>query len=168
MTDARNDAVLEKSIDALQAGSGVVFRHYHMTEAARHSRFDEIKTLCNQKSHILLLADDSATALKWGADGFHGHRGEAVPEMMHSAPVHNESEMRAANDSNVDLYFLSPVRPTRSHPGEPFLERTQVEKLIELSNGPVIVMGGMNADYFPEFAKLGAYGWAAIDALSIS
>ena len=74
MTDARNDQCLESVIFRLPAGSGIIFRHYHLGDNARRERFMAIRRLARKKRHLLLLADRAARARDWGADGIHGRQ----------------------------------------------------------------------------------------------
>jgi len=82
-----------------------------------------------------------------------------------SVSVHNTGAMIAARRAGVDVIFLSPVFPTRSHPGAPTLGPMRFATLARLARCPVIALGGMNAARFRRLKPLGAYGWAAIDAL---
>ncbi|MEW4468563.1 thiamine phosphate synthase [Parasphingorhabdus sp. JC815] len=172
MTDARNDAMLEKSIKALPRGSGIVFRHYHLSPDNRHKRFAEVRRWAKRGGHILLLAGPPSTARLWGADGVHGRQWKKhqTAGMIHSAPVHDRNEISLANHHGADLFFLSPVFSTRSHPGQRPLSQMQLRRLVTLCailhRKPVILLGGMNARRFQQLAGLGAYGWAAIDGLS--
>lgn len=168
MTDARNDAVLEKSIAALPRGCGIIFRHYHLTSEKRHDRFKAIKACAKRADHILLLAGSPSLARQWGADGVHGRewKRHQTAGLLHSAPVHNAREISLANHHGADLLFLSPVFATRSHPGQKPLNRIQLQRLITLARKPVILLGGMDAQRFQNCQDLGVHGWAAIDGLS--
>lgn len=173
MTDARNDAGLEKSIKALPRGSGIVFRHYHLPPDQRRERFEAVKDGARRGGHILLLADTPLAARRWGADGVYGWRGEGRryrhhgATMLHAAPVHNLREIAMATHYGSYLFFLSPAFATRSHPGQRPLNRVQLRRLVALCRKPVILLGGMDAERYRQLADLGAYGWAAIDGLSV-
>ncbi|WP_229954922.1 thiamine phosphate synthase [Parasphingorhabdus litoris] len=169
MTDKRNEAVLEQSIASLPRGSGIIFRHYHLEEGARHARFQTVRNCARRGDHILILAGPPELAHRWGADGVHGRQWKRhrTAGLLHSAPVHNPREIMAAKRAGADLLFLSPAFATRSHPGQKPLGRFQIQHLISLCNRPVILLGGMNAQRFQQQAHLGAHGWAAIDALSM-
>ncbi len=168
MTDRRNDAVLEESVKGLPRGSGIIFRHYHLKEAARRNRFLSIKALAKRSDHILLLAGSPRLARQWGADGVHGRHWKRYQTagLLHSAPVHNPKEIRAANHNGADLLILSPVFATRSHPGQRPVSPLQLKRLVALCKKPVILLGGMDAQRFAQRNHLGAHGWAAIDGLS--
>ncbi len=168
MTDFRNDAVLEESISNLPRGSGIIFRHYHLDGDSRYQRFKAVQACARRKDHLLMLAGPPRLARLWGADGVHGRQWQRhqTAGLLHSAPVHNISEIRVAQHAGADLLFLSPVFATRSHPGQKPLGHMQAKKLISLCQIPVILLGGMNAQRFQQREHLGALGWAAIDGLS--
>lgn len=168
MTDRRNDAVLEESVKGLPRGSGIIFRHYHLDSDARRNRFLSIKALAKRGDHLLLLAGSPKLARQWGADGVHGRQWKRHQTigLLHSAPVHDPKEIKAANHNGADLLFLSPAFATRSHPGQMPLSQLQLKRLIALSGKPVILLGGMNSHRFRQRGHLGAHGWAAIDGLS--
>ncbi len=79
-----------------------------------------------------------------------------------TASVHNYRELIAAHRAGVDLIFLSPVFPTRSHPGGPTLGRRRFAELALRARVPVIALGGITAHRARSLK--GAYGWAGIDA----
>jgi thiamine-phosphate pyrophosphorylase len=163
ISDARNDAVLEQALRKLPRGSGLVFRHYHLDEAARRERFSALLALCRSLGHVAVLSGDARLARAWDADGIYGALDPLDPAtgLLRLATAHDAQEIAAANDAGVDGLFLSPVFPTRSHPGAPHLGVDRFRKLAALSNGPVIALGGMNPE---RAAELGWPRWAAIDA----
>lgn|SRR5690606_30113003 len=165
LSDARNDAKLEDALARLPAGSGFVFRHYHLPEAERRSRFEQLARLCRQASHLVVVSGDPATARAWGADGAYG-RPERLDDragLLRLATVHDAREIERADEDGVDAMFLSPVFPTRSHPGAECLGKAKFLALAALAKAPVIALGGMTAKRAEE---LGWPRWAAIDGLS--
>jgi thiamine-phosphate pyrophosphorylase len=80
-----------------------------------------------------------------------------------SLSVHDEREALAAREAEADLVFVSPVYPTRSHPGAPALEPERASQLATIAGCPAIALGGMS---FGKFWELGPafHGWAGIDA----
>lgn len=168
MTDERNDLLLENTVRKLPRHSGIIFRHYHLQESDRAARFAVLKTIARKYNHLVLLADHPLLARKWGADGVHGRHWKRRETMglLHSAPVHNEQEIRQARHNGADIFFLSPVFKTRSHPEAKPLRTFQLRRLSRLCGKPVILLGGMNRKHFNCHRHLNAHGWAAIDALS--
>lgn len=159
MTDERQGEDLLAAVERLPRGAGIVFRHYSLPERERRSVFDQVKAAARRRGLKLLLAGPAAEARAWGADGSHGSgRGGG----FRSAPVHNLREIRAAERAGAGLLFLSPVFPTRSHPGARPLGPSRFTLLARRTRLPVIALGGLDAQRAR--ALRGAYGWAAVDA----
>jgi thiamine-phosphate pyrophosphorylase len=72
--------------------------------------------------------------------------------------------VRRAEAEGADLLFVSPVYPTRSHPGGKTLGPRRFAQLAEQARRPVIALGGVTRANAPKLMRLGAYGWAGIDA----
>lgn len=159
VSDARNDAVLEQALRRLPRGSGLIFRHYHLPPAQRRSRFSALRRIARSRGHLTFLSADARTARAWGADGAYGPAallasGPALPRLV---TAHSLRELRAPR---ADAFVLSPVFPTRSHPGAKTLGALRFRLLAR--QAPVIALGGMTVR---RAAALGA-PWAAIDGLS--
>jgi thiamine-phosphate pyrophosphorylase len=167
-TDERNDALLEHAIQRLPRCSGIVFRHYHLQEASRRTRFEAVKKLAERRGHILFLAGSPALAKRWRANGVHGRlrRRSNMGRLLLSAPVHDAREIQQANRSGTDVFFLSPVFSTRSHPSQHPLNHAQVRRLAALCNGAVVFLGGMDQHRYRARKNHLTHGWAAIDAFS--
>lgn len=167
LSDQRNDARLEDALNRLPRGSGFVFRHYHLTADARRERFDALAELCRAQGHLLILAGDAGTAQAWCADGIYGNPAtlEKHDGLLLLATAHDANEIDLANRTGADAVFLSPVFPTRSHPGGPCLGKAGFLLLAAHAQCPVIALGGMTAE---RAAELGWERWAAIDGLSSS
>ncbi len=164
ISDERNDAVLEEAISRLPRSSGFVYRHYHLPHNERAARFSKLLPLLRAAEHLAIVADGSRTAQAWGADGIYGGPDAIAPaELLWIATAHNKAELDEANEYGATAVMLSPVFPTRSHPGGEVLGAEKFHRLASLSKVPVIALGGMN----PERAKqLQWPHWAAIDGLS--
>ena len=152
ISDARNDAALEHALVRLPRGSGFIFRHYHLSEGARRARFDALARIARARGHVVALAGSRALARRWGADLAYGADG-------HLVPVHSLREIGRATQAAALL--LSPVFPTRSHPGSKALGPLRFRLLAARAQVPVIALGGMS----PRTARrLGWPCWAGIDA----
>ena len=145
ISDARNDAGLEAALTRLPRGSGFIYRHYHLEPPE--------------------LADSALTATEWGAGGVYGAPRSLWPRRRHLrlATVHSLSEIGAANLLGADGLLLSPVFPTRSHPGGKSLGPLRFRLLARRAKAPVIALGGMDRR---KAKRLGWKRWAAIDGLS--
>ncbi len=164
LSDARNDAALERSLAALPPGSGFVFRHYHLGEGERRTRFVALAALARARGHLVLLSGDPARAQEWGADGVYGSPERiAGASTLAVATAHDEAEIAAAASAGAQAVMLSPVFATRSHPAGEALGPTRFHALARLSSLPVIALGGMDA---ARARELGWPRWAAIDGLT--
>lgn len=164
MTDARFGDDLLPAIQRLPSRSGVVFRHYHLDTQQRRELFAQVLRMCRRRGHIALLAGDERTALHWHADGFH-HRSRGQTKLLHSAPVHNPSEIERIQTSQPDLLFLSPLFATTSHPGARPLGPLKFQQLAKLAGHKnVIALGGMTRQNAKMLNPRLIHGWAAIDA----
>ena len=164
MTDERQGEALWTALDRLPRGSGVVFRHYTLPCAERRALFRRVHNMCARRRLMLVLAGDPVCARAWGARGWHGLGAQKV-DLLRTVPAHNLPEIREAERAGAALAFLSPVFPTRSHPGARTLGRVRFGLIARESRLPIIALGGINeqrARHIP-----GAYGWAAIDAWSL-
>jgi thiamine-phosphate pyrophosphorylase len=156
ITDERQGEALWEALERLPRRSGVVFRHYGLAAAARRALFARVTEVARRRA-LLVVAAGAPLA---GAGGTHGRRGPGV----RTASAHDLRELRAAERAGADLVFLSPVFPTRSHPGGVTLGARGFERLARRARVPVVALGGMDAGK----ARMlrGAYGWAGIDALT--
>lgn len=167
ISDARNDAVLERAIRRLPLGSGLVFRHYHLEPKARRARFDRLAKLVRARGGMIVLAGDMRTAKRWRADGCYGAPvGGADGTLIRLLTVHDMRELARAHRACGDVQVLiSPVFSTRTHPGGGALGVARFSSLARLSRLPVIALGGMTAARYRRIASA-VTGWAAIDGLS--
>ena len=164
MTDERLGGDLLPAIQRLPARSGVIFRHYHLEAAARKFLFGQVRRICRRRGHVLLLAGDERTAMRWHADGFH-QRSERASQLLHSAPVHDAVEIAIVKAAKPDLVFLSPVFATNSHPGARPLGPLSFNRLAKLASpSRIIALGGMNRRNAQMLCPQLIHGWAAIDA----
>ncbi|HEX4874657.1 MAG TPA: thiamine phosphate synthase, partial [Sphingorhabdus sp.] len=164
MTDPRLGDRLLSAIRKLPAGSGVIFRHYELDMGERHRLFAAVRKICVRRGHKLILAGTKSEALRWHADGFHQRTGHH-PLMLHSAPVHNLREIRQAHRWGAQILVLSPLRQTRSHPGQRPLGPIRFGQLARCCQpSKVIALGGMNRAQAAKWPRTLVHGWAAIDA----
>ena len=171
LSDARNDAVLERALADLPKGSGFVFRHHHLPDEAWVKRLKELLKLAETKGFWTLVPARRVICAQMHLDGAQGglagiYGSPDTPEtdqLPLFATVHDEAEILAANAVGAKAVFLSPVFPTRSHPGALSLGPERFRELAAKADMPVIALGGMTA------AKAGEIGWprwAAIGGLS--
>lgn len=166
ISDKRNDAGLERALARLPRGSGFIYRHYHLPGADRLARFRTLRRIAKARGHVVILADSALTAREWGADGIYGAPRSLVPRrhgLIHLAAAHSLGELGLAARLGTDAALLSPVFPTRSHPGGAVLGGVRFRLLARQTRLPVIALGGMSAH---RASALEWPRWAAIDGLS--
>lgn len=163
ISDARNDAALEKVLARMPRGSGLIFRHYHLPGPERRARFRKLARLARLRGHSVVLSGTARQARKWRADGAYGSpqllaRG---PRLLRLTTVHSLRELRRAG--RADAVLISPLYPTRSHPGETVLGPVRALLMARHARQPVVALGGMTV---AKARRLPLFGWAAIDGLS--
>ncbi|WP_088181684.1 thiamine phosphate synthase [Sphingobium sp. Z007] len=168
MTDERvNDAALLAAAARLPKGrGGIVFRHYRTDEKARRALFMALRAIAWRRRLVLLLAGSARDAAAWRADGAHGRdvRRTARP-LLRSQAVHDVREAMTAR--GADFCFVSPLFPTRSHPGAGALGPVRFAALARQVDAPVMALGGVRRTHRPMLRRIGADGWAAIDGLTL-
>lgn len=183
ISDARNDAALERALRGLPRGSGFIFRHYHLDPATRRPRFDALARIARARGHMVVLAGTAKEARRWGADGSYGASGPITTcasggkwtgpyHCTRSPPARGcglilataHSLRQIARCRGADAILLSPVFPTRSHPGARALGPLRFHLLAARARVPVIALGGMNP---ARARRLRHARWAAIDGLAI-
>lgn len=155
MTDERMGADLWPALRRLPRGSGVIVRHYTLPAGERRALMRRV-TLLGRARGLVVLGARMA-----GPDGSHGGRPRRG---LRSAAAHDLAELAEAHRAGADVVFVSPIFPTRSHPGAPVLGPMRFAAIARRARCPVIALGGMTAVRFRRVRPLGAHGWAAIDA----
>jgi thiamine-phosphate pyrophosphorylase len=148
---------------ALPRGSMVVVR---ARDAAQRAAL--VRDLSHLAHLIVLVANDPVLATV--ADGLHLSQARAS-EAAHWRALHPRWLITAAMHSaapanpHLDAAFLSPVFPTKSHPGRPALTAARANAIAARSATPLYALGGIDAHN----ARLlqGFVGIAAIGALDV-
>ncbi len=168
LTDQRTEAGLDAAIRRLPRGSAIVFRHYHLDEAARRAAFRDVQRLARRHGHLVILSGRAARARQWQADGIYGapaKLGRPYPGLIRIATVHHMHELAQARLAGADAVMISPVFATRSHPGGRTLGPLKLAALARHSIAPVIALGGMTHQSARRLPPM-ITRWAAIDGLS--
>ena len=140
LTDERVGDELWRAIRRLPRGSGVIVRHHSLPRVERRRLLRRVRQAAAARGIVVL--DDG------------GHR---------VARVHDVRELRRALLSKPPLLFVSPLHPTRTHPGWAPMPRMRAAALASLSPQPVMALGGMTARRFRQIRPLGFAGYGAID-----
>ncbi|MGH6706595.1 MAG: thiamine phosphate synthase [Sphingomicrobium sp.] len=163
MTDERIGERLWEAIEGLPPGAGVVFRHHGTPAHERVTIARRVTDLCRERGLTLAISRDVALAELLSARLVHNPASDpgALP---FSRSAHSLDEAGSGCNSGASLIFLSPLFPTRSHPGEEPLPREEARAIVAGCLVPVIALGGMSRARFEEVRRDGFYGWAGIDA----
>lgn len=174
-TDARlGDAVCAAAAH-LPPGGGIVVRHDALAPGQRWRLVRRLARIARARGLTLLLAGSPARARRWGADGVHLRQQQAEQAvqakqlgLIVSMPVHNVREARAARRARADLAFVSPLHPTRSHPGAATLGGKAWLRLARETGAQAVALGGLTPARARALRRAACAskitpGWAAID-----
>lgn len=163
LTDERMGERLWPALDSAgDHGAGVLFRH-HATEPGRRALIGRrVADLAQRRGLVLGVARDSMLARELGARFVHNPDGPSLGLPV-SRSVHDDAEAQAAAKDGAALVFVSPVYPTRSHPGAPALGEKPAARLAALTGVPAFALGGVEERQWRKLRLLGFAGWAAID-----
>ena len=158
MTDERQGEALWRALRTLPPGAGVVVRHYSLSLKARQALSRRIAA----QGHFVAFSGSEAAALRARARAIYG-AGTRAGRLPRVHPVHDRREIVQAERNGATLLMLSPVFPTRTHPGARTLGPVRFGLLARRARTPVIALGGMTERRFKRLGRQAA-GWAAIDA----
>lgn len=162
MTDERVGDRLWKAIGRLSPRSGIVFRHYSLPRPAREELAGRVASAARERGITFAVARDVELAERLAAEMVHN---PGTPtDLPFSRSVHSLEEAQTAQAEGAALVFVSPVYPTRSHPGREPLGPELAIRIAKVAGVPPIALGGVNADKFAALELEGFYGWAGIDA----
>src|SRR5690606_22822878 len=123
-SDERAQAGLAELAALLPPGSGIIFRHDGLAPARRWRLFRRLMRIARARGLVVLLAGPPDMAWCWGAGGVHlrqraAHLATRARRLglRVTMPVHDVREARRARQAGADAVFVSPLHPTRSHPG---------------------------------------------------
>jgi len=121
----------------------------------------------------LLVSDRVDVAMRSGADGVHlpergldpaAARALLGPGLLVSASRHDAAGARAAFDAGADFVTLSPIWQS---PGKgPALGLEGLAAVTASANGPVLALGGVDADRAAQAIAAGARGVAVVRAIA--
>lgn len=160
---------------ALPAGSLVILRHYD--DPGRKTLARRLAVLCRARRLTLLIAGDLDLAVATGT-GLHLPEGlarAASPRVRlwhrqgrHPLTVaaHGRTGLVVAGTLAADAALLSPVFPTRSHPGQPGLGLVRFRRLVREAGVDIYALGGVTAATARALRGSGIAGLAAIGGLA--
>ncbi|MCW7553563.1 Nudix family hydrolase [Endozoicomonas gorgoniicola] len=135
----------------------------------------ELHHLCQPFNAKLLLKGDPELLQEAWCDGIHLRSDQlSIPAsewkkyrregQWLAASCHNEEQLQAAEAAGMDFVTLSPVRPTKSHPGRLSIGQERATELTLCSTVPVYWLGGLGRSDESLAIDCGAQGIAAIGA----
>ena len=120
--------------------------------------------LAHARGAKVLLNGDVELAQEVGADGVQ-LTSTQLTELTErttldwcAASCHNAAELRRAEELGCDFALLSPVLPTKSHPGAPHLGWENFAAIAAGSSIPVYALGGLTQDDMQTAWQNGAHG----------
>jgi thiamine-phosphate pyrophosphorylase len=161
-TDPRMGEALWDAIRRLPRGSGIVLRHYDATDRTAVAR--RAAKLARRYGHVLMVAGDARLARAVGAAGVHMPDGGRPVRDVITAASHDRAGLVRARRAGANLVFLSPVFPTRSHPGAQTLGPLRFGLTARGAGIAVAALGGMTPKRYARMQALDAQAWGAIDA----
>jgi len=152
----------------------VILRHYGDPHRAALAR--DLARARHPLGPRLVIAGDSDLASAVRADGIHWPEGlwRTLPRAAlgrgHFAIVtgaaHSRLALAFAARIGLGAALLSPVFPTKSHPGAPSLGAAHVRALVRTAEIPVYALGGVTATTARVVKNAGLTGFAAIGGWS--
>jgi thiamine-phosphate pyrophosphorylase len=164
----RNRSVI-KTVKRLPLGTGVLFRHYGIENRQKLGK--TIASVCKQRKLPLLVAGDAALAHRLKADGLHLAEWQInklpllrcrYPLLQISIACHTYKSLKTAEKLGADLAFLSPLYPTKSHPGARSLTPLKASNWIKNLSIPTYALGGVSEKHFTQLSNAGFSGIAGI------
>lgn len=173
MTDGARVADPVAVAGTLPRGAGVILRDYGAGDRAALAA--ALAETCRRRGLLFLVAGDERLAATAGADGLHlpewqARRIPAIrrrhPMWLVTAAAHGRTALRRAAMAGADAAFVSPVFPTRSHPGAPSLGTVRFAALVRATDMPVYALGGVDDQSINLLRSAGIAGVAAIGAVA--
>lgn len=146
----------------------VQLREKDISPAALRELAQRVVTLAHARGAKVLINGDAALAREVGADGVHlsaiqlaGLTERPITGWC-AASCHNTAELRRAEALGCDFAVLSPVLPTRSHPGALHLGWEGFADIAAGSTIPVYALGGLRREDMRTAWQHGAHGIAML------
>ncbi len=175
LTDATRNIDPLEQLARLNEDDALVLRHYELSPLKRLNLAQALRQATKTAGVRFLIAGDDRLVSEVRADGLHlpswltkhgGVRTAGKPGWLVTAAAHNEIELRRAIAVGADAVMLSPVFPTRSHPGAPGLGVIRVAQLAAVTSIPAYALGGMTPQSMHRLRGIRQLaGWASVSAV---
>jgi len=146
----------------------VQLREKHLSRDELRGLARRVMAMAHAHGAKVLLNGDVALAQEVGAGGVQLTATQLAglrerPEVdWCAASCHNAEELRRAEALGCDFALLSPVLPTKSHPGAPHLGWEHFAAIAAGSSIPVYALGGLTHDDMQTAWQHGAHGIALL------
>ncbi|WP_085578553.1 thiamine phosphate synthase [Thalassospira mesophila] len=176
MTDDQRLPDPRPALARLPTHSMVIFRHYNHPERARMA--NSIRRACRKYGHLFFVASDVALAVRVKADGIHvpDHGQKHLSRLLDLACTHNfaiSASLHGLAQFNrlrpfihrLDAVIISPVFPTKSHPGAKTMPAPTFHRLAALaaqSGCAAYALGGIRFDRLYQIKSAPVCGIAGI------
>ena len=153
MTDPRRVSHIEAAVKFLPKGSTVIYRHF--SDPGKVETAKNLRDICLQFGHQLLIGADPDLAVMIGADGVHFREVDiaqvkdfraAHPNMLITGAAHSLEALKACAKVGMDAALLSPVFPSPSPSAGQVLGVETFSKWAKMAGLPVFALGGVNRD----------------------
>lgn len=167
------DEFMDRLQDALRKGLRLVqVREKNMDPDTLQLLVRDVVSLSHSHGAQVMVNSDIELARSAGADGVHLQTAQfierdvsPVTDIMWSASCHNRAELLHAAELEADFAVLSPVLPTRSHPGAPTLGWEAFARACSGLPMPVYALGGMQHSLLASALEHNAHGIAMLSGI---
>jgi thiamine-phosphate pyrophosphorylase len=163
---------LEELAEAAFAGGCRWFslREKDLSPAERRALLGALMELGRRSGATVTVHEDIDAAVAAGADGVHLPGGGSpkaararLPGALIGASAHSAEQASALLGAGADYVTVSPVFLTESKPGYgPALGLDGLARIVTLTSGPVVALGGISAETAPLCLASGAQGVAVM------
>lgn len=146
----------------------VQFREKNMETQALRDLARQVVSMAHRHGAKVLLNGDVALANELGADGVQLTSGQLAELKVRpdvgwcAASCHSAEELQRAEKLGCDFVLLSPVLPTKSHPGAAHLGWENFAAITAGSSIPVYALGGLSHEDMTGAWRHGAHGIALL------
>jgi len=167
------DIFMERLQLALRNGVRLVqVREKDMAPALLEEFTGAVVELCHRHAARVMVNGDIDLARRTGADGVHLQTGQylalaqaPVTDLVWSASTHSRAELLQAARLGAGFAVLSPVLPTRSHPGAATLGWDGFASACDGTPIPVYALGGMQTGMLATARAHNAHGIALLSGI---
>jgi len=123
-----------------------------------------------QSTNVKLILNTPHKTFEEPCDGWHLTTQELLSldsrpcraDKLLGTSTHNLIELKHAETIDADYISIAPVEPTKSHPNRASLGWDKAKELVEISNLPVYLLGGMSLPNLERARSIHAQGIAGI------